>query len=192
MKRSLHCFCSRSRAVHGRVCEHQDRRQQGQHGCQHQRRRQHHRDTNADANADANTTDSALRMRHFLLPSLTPTSPASVPLWTPTLQPGCYFNNFGSNNETSERADQTAVTDGYNLLIVNMVTSGSPTLPTRSSPRQRHSGHLLQPRHRLTAKKAHRLNANADILHRHRRSTGQVTCRARWSAKYTAGQLGHR
>ena len=46
---------------------------------------------------------------------------------------GVTYNNFdGNNNQTTQNEQiQTAVTDGYNLLVVNMVTS--PTLPTRSS-----------------------------------------------------------
>ena len=41
---------------------------------------------------------------------------------------GVTFNNFdGNNNQTTQNEQiQTAVTDGYNLLVVNMVTSGSP------------------------------------------------------------------
>ena len=41
---------------------------------------------------------------------------------------GVSFNNFdGNNNQTTQNEQiQTAVTDGYNLLVVNMVTSGSP------------------------------------------------------------------
>ena len=41
---------------------------------------------------------------------------------------GVSYNNFdGNNNQTTQNEQiQTAVTDGYNLLVVNMVTSGSP------------------------------------------------------------------
>jgi methyl-galactoside transport system substrate-binding protein len=41
---------------------------------------------------------------------------------------GVTYNNFdGNNNQTTQNEQiQTAVTDGYNLLVVNMVTSGSP------------------------------------------------------------------
>ena len=41
---------------------------------------------------------------------------------------GVAYQNFdGSNNQTTQNEQiQTALTDGYNLLIVNMVTSGSP------------------------------------------------------------------
>ena len=41
---------------------------------------------------------------------------------------GVSFNNFdGNNTQTTQHEQiQTAVTDGYNLLVVNMVTSGSP------------------------------------------------------------------
>ena len=41
---------------------------------------------------------------------------------------GVSFNNFdGNNNQTTQNEQiQTAVTDGYNLLVVNMGTSGSP------------------------------------------------------------------
>ena len=41
---------------------------------------------------------------------------------------GVSFNNFdGNNNQTTQNEQiQTAITDGYNLLVVNMVTSGSP------------------------------------------------------------------
>ena len=41
---------------------------------------------------------------------------------------GISFQNFdGNNNQTTQNEQiQTAVTDGYNLLVVNMVTSGSP------------------------------------------------------------------
>ena len=41
---------------------------------------------------------------------------------------GVTFNNFdGNNNQTTQNEQiQTAITDGYNLLVVNMVTSGSP------------------------------------------------------------------
>ena len=41
---------------------------------------------------------------------------------------GVSFNNFdGNNNQTTQNEQiQTAVPDGYNLLVVNMVTSGSP------------------------------------------------------------------
>ena len=41
---------------------------------------------------------------------------------------GTPYNNFdGNNNQTTQNEQiQTAVTDGYNLLVVNMVTSGSP------------------------------------------------------------------
>ena len=41
---------------------------------------------------------------------------------------GVSFNNFdGNNNQTTQNEQiQTAVTDGYNLLVVNMVTSCSP------------------------------------------------------------------
>ena len=40
---------------------------------------------------------------------------------------GVTYNNFdGNNNQTTQNEQiQTAVTDGYNLLVVNMVTSGS-------------------------------------------------------------------
>ena len=39
---------------------------------------------------------------------------------------GVTYNNFdGNNNQTTQNEQiQTAVTDGYNLLVVNMVTSG--------------------------------------------------------------------
>ena len=38
------------------------------------------------------------------------------------------FQNFdGNNNQTTQNEQiQTAITDGYNMLVVNMVTSGSP------------------------------------------------------------------
>ena len=41
---------------------------------------------------------------------------------------GVAYQNFdGNNNQTTQNEQiQTALTDGYNLLIVNMVTSGSP------------------------------------------------------------------
>ena len=41
---------------------------------------------------------------------------------------GVAYQNFdGNNNQTTQNEQiQTAVTDGYNLLVVNMVTSGSP------------------------------------------------------------------
>ena len=41
---------------------------------------------------------------------------------------GVTYQNFdGNNNQTTQNEQiQTAVTDGYNLLVVNMVTSGSP------------------------------------------------------------------
>ena len=41
---------------------------------------------------------------------------------------GITFQNFdGNNNQTTQNEQiQTAITDGYNLLVVNMVTSGSP------------------------------------------------------------------
>ena len=41
---------------------------------------------------------------------------------------GVTYNNFdGNNNQTTQNEQiQTAITDGYNLLVVNMVTSGSP------------------------------------------------------------------
>ena len=41
---------------------------------------------------------------------------------------GVAYQNFdGNNNQTTQNEQiQTAITDGYNLLIVNMVTSGSP------------------------------------------------------------------
>ena len=41
---------------------------------------------------------------------------------------GITYQNFdGNNNQTTQNEQiQTALTDGYNLLIVNMVTSGSP------------------------------------------------------------------
>ena len=41
---------------------------------------------------------------------------------------GVTYNNFdGNNNQTTQNEQiQTAVTDGYNLLVVNLVTSGSP------------------------------------------------------------------
>ena len=41
---------------------------------------------------------------------------------------GVNYQNFdGNNNQTTQNEQiQTALTDGYNLLIVNMVTSGSP------------------------------------------------------------------
>lgn len=41
---------------------------------------------------------------------------------------GVTFQNFdGNNNQTTQNEQiQTALTDGYNLLVVNMVTSGSP------------------------------------------------------------------
>ena len=41
---------------------------------------------------------------------------------------GVEYRNFdGNNNQTTQNEQiQTAITDGYNLLVVNMVTSGSP------------------------------------------------------------------
>lgn len=41
---------------------------------------------------------------------------------------GITYQNFdGNNNQTTQNEQiQTAITDGYNLLVVNMVTSGSP------------------------------------------------------------------
>ena len=41
---------------------------------------------------------------------------------------GVTYQNFdGNNNQTTQNEQiQTAITDGYNLLVVNMVTSGSP------------------------------------------------------------------
>ena len=41
---------------------------------------------------------------------------------------GVAYQNFdGNNNQTTQNEQiQTALTDGYNLLVVNMVTSGSP------------------------------------------------------------------
>ena len=72
---------------------------------------------------------------------------------------GVSFNNFdGNNNQTTQNEQiQTAVTDGYNLLVVNMVDLRLPGRCQRDHlpwPR-RHPGHLLQPRHRaLTAKRA--------------------------------------
>ena len=41
---------------------------------------------------------------------------------------GVTYNNFdGNNNQTTQNEQiQTAITDGYNMLVVNMVTSGSP------------------------------------------------------------------
>ena len=41
---------------------------------------------------------------------------------------GVTYQNFdGNNNQTTQNEQiQTALTDGYNLLVVNMVTSGSP------------------------------------------------------------------
>lgn len=41
---------------------------------------------------------------------------------------GVNYQNFdGNNNQTTQNEQiQTAITDGYNLLVVNMVTSGSP------------------------------------------------------------------
>ena len=45
------------------------------------------------------------------------------------LKVGVFYYTFadGNNNQTTQNEQiQTAVTDGYNLLVVNMVTSGSP------------------------------------------------------------------
>ena len=85
--------------------------------------------TNADANADANTTDSALRVGVFYY-TFADTYISSVrnALDAELTNLGVTFNNFdGNNNQTTQNEQiQTAVTDGYNLLIVNMVTSGSP------------------------------------------------------------------
>ena len=41
---------------------------------------------------------------------------------------GVSYNNFdGNNNQTTQNEQiQTAVTDGYNLLVLNMLTTGSP------------------------------------------------------------------
>ena len=86
-------------------------------------------DTNADANADANTTDSALRVGVFYYTFAdTYISSVRTALDAELTNLGVTFNNFdGNNNQTTQNEQiQTAVTDGYNLLIVNMVTSGSP------------------------------------------------------------------
>ena len=85
-------------------------------------------DTNADANADANTTDSALRVGVFYYTFAdTYISSVRTALDAELTNLGVTFNNFdGNNNQTTQNEQiQTAVTDGYNLLIVNMVTSGS-------------------------------------------------------------------
>ena len=85
--------------------------------------------TNADANADANTTDSALRVGVFYYTFAdTYISSVRTALDAELTNLGVTFNNFdGNNNQTTQNEQiQTAVTDGYNLLIVNMVTSGSP------------------------------------------------------------------
>ena len=86
-------------------------------------------DTNADANADANTTDSALRVGVFYYTFAdTYISSVRTALDAQLDSLGVAYLNFdGNNNQTTQNEQiQTALTDGYNLLIVNMVTSGSP------------------------------------------------------------------
>ena len=48
---------------------------------------------------------------------------------------GINYTDYDGNNTPGTQMDQinTALTDGANLLIVDMVTSGAPTPPTRSS-----------------------------------------------------------
>ena len=82
-------------------------------------------DTTGDSTADA----SALKVGVFYY-NFADTYIASVrtALDAELNSLGVTFNNFdGNNNQTTQNEQiQTAITDGYNLLVVNMVTSGSP------------------------------------------------------------------
>ena len=83
--------------------------------------------TPADTSAD--TEDSELKVGVFYY-TFADTYIASVrtAMDAELTNLGVSFNNFdGNNNQTTQNEQiQTAVTDGYNLLVVNMVTSGSP------------------------------------------------------------------
>ena len=83
--------------------------------------------TPADTSAD--TEDSELKVGVFYY-TFADTYIASVrtAMDAELTNLGVSFNNFdGNNTQTTQNEQiQTAVTDGYNLLVVNMVTSGSP------------------------------------------------------------------
>ena len=83
--------------------------------------------TPADTSAD--TEDSELKVGVFYY-TFADTYIASVrtAMDAELTNLGVSFNNFdGNNNQTTQNEQiQTAVTDGYNLLVVNRVTSGSP------------------------------------------------------------------
>ena len=85
--------------------------------------------TAADTTGDSTTDASALKVGVFYY-NFADTYIASVrtALDAELNSLGVTFNNFdGNNNQTTQNEQiQTAITDGYNLLVVNMVTSGSP------------------------------------------------------------------
>ena len=85
--------------------------------------------TDTTENTDTSAEDSELKVGVFYY-TFADTYIASVrtALDAELDKLGVSYNNFdGNNNQTTQNEQiQTAVTDGYNLLVVNMVTSGSP------------------------------------------------------------------
>lgn len=83
----------------------------------------------AEASAAAPAEDAALKVGVFYYNFAdTYISSVRTALDSELTAKGISFQNFdGNNNQTTQNEQiQTAVTDGYNLLVVNMVTSGSP------------------------------------------------------------------
>lgn len=83
----------------------------------------------ADAPADVPAEDAALKVGVFYYAfSDTYISTVRTALDAALDGKGISYQNFdGNNSQTTQNEQiQTALTDGYNLLVVNMVTSGSP------------------------------------------------------------------